>query len=487
MKSQVISACVVYLLTVSHAFPCTIISGTAKNGVVWAGNNEDWVFDFNTLMNVLPREGTLLGGITFTYGRPDATIQGGVNEKGLFFDLNAVPGVPAAECEGWSSKRDFPGSGNDFVEYILRHCSTVPEVLSLFNQYRWPALLAAQMHLADRWGNLAVVNADGTRLIKGGFQVTTNFNVRTRGESAEAKACWRFPIAERMLQQRGASLENFKDILDVTQQPVGSTVYGNVVNLTTGDIYLYYAGDYQSAVHLTVGDLLARGRKSYVMRSLYPEAAIVKVWNAYQAEGVEAALRLFGQVRGGVPEKRRPEVLRNIFTNLLLGTSLLQSYHYTDAKAFFGEWMKETQGQHPAASYFGALVQVSQGNYQGTRARLIEQLKVEAPEVLELRPRVEALLARLEGNRPVEANARSELKGQKDAKFVALVLPDSPHVLTPLLRTPDGWAGDFGMPPGKVHYAFVVDGTLLLDPANLDSEIYTADEGSRRLNIKVVR
>lgn len=91
------------LVSAFIAQPCTIVSGTAEDGTVWAGNNEDYIFDFHTYLNVLPPEGDLLGAVSFTYGSPDAFIQGGSNEAGLFFDFNALPAMPGATTPGTSS------------------------------------------------------------------------------------------------------------------------------------------------------------------------------------------------------------------------------------------------------------------------------------------------------------------------------------------------------------------------------------------------
>jgi hypothetical protein len=69
-------------------------------------------------------------------------------------------------------------------------------VVELLKKYRAPGLLGAQMHLADKHGNLAIVNADKIEYSKSKIQISTNFNVLTQFESADAKTCWRFPIAK---------------------------------------------------------------------------------------------------------------------------------------------------------------------------------------------------------------------------------------------------------------------------------------------------
>lgn len=73
---------------------------------MWAGNNEDFTFDFETYLNVLPPARRKFGAMFFTYGGPKNFPQGGMNEKGLFFDLNAIPEVPRAEYRDYEKRKD---------------------------------------------------------------------------------------------------------------------------------------------------------------------------------------------------------------------------------------------------------------------------------------------------------------------------------------------------------------------------------------------
>jgi hypothetical protein len=486
MKRRIIAACLFCLLIASQAMPCTIISGKTKDGVVWVANNEDWTFDFETYLNVLPREGKLLGAISFTYGSPDTAIQGGLNERGLFFDFNAVPSVPISHYEGRASKKEFPGGDEAFCLHILRNCSTVIDVLELLKRYRIDFLLEAQMHLADKFGSLAIVNADSVLLTRGKSQVTTNYNIGTKANSSESKACWRFPIAERLIRERGVSLDNFRDILDATQQyRYFSTIYSNIMNLATGEIYFYYAGDFQKSFQIKLGDLLNKGKRSYPMRSLFPDAPIVKVWNAYQEQGAEKAVELFRQLQDGIAEKRRSEIMRHIFLSCLLTAN-----RYGDARIFFDEWEKVNKGQDEAANFYSAFVHLSNGDYEKAKELLAQQVKVDATDERAQRgypARAARLLARLQGAKPEGANARFELKGYEQARFVSLYLPNRSPVYYFLLKTDEGWAGDFTMPQGQIHYSFMVDGKMMLDPSNPRSEDYTGEDGKFRLNVKAVK
>lgn len=485
MKPCIPVLCCVISLAGVEAFPCTIISAKTDDGVVWVGNNEDYYFDFNTYLNALPPEGELLGAVSFTYGSPGSFIQGGVNERGLFFDFNALPPVPPSESKDWGERQEFPGGEGKLVMHILRSCSSVHEAIDLIKRYELD-LASAQMHLSDRRGNMAVVNASGIRLSEAKHQVSTNFNVLARGSDSGGRTCWRYPIAQRMLGEQGASFENIRKILDATQQPrFYGTIYSNVINLTSGDVYNYFAGDFEHPFHFMIGDLLRKGKKSYPFRSLFSQAPIVRIWETYQTKGAAEAVALFRESSGTLTEKRRAETLRHIFSSCLLRLN-----KFRDARIFFDEWLKVSGGRDRATKLYRALIHLSNGDYEGSKAFLREQIEADAvdePTRMSYPPLANDLLARLEGERPVGSNARFDLKGYQKARFVGLFLVDEVPVLHAMLRTPDGWHGDFALPPGRNPYAFIVDGEMILDSSNSEREAIETEDGRIKLNIKEVK
>lgn len=471
------------LLVGRTASPCTIVSGRAADGATWVGGNEDWAFDFDTAMTVLPRDGKLLGAVVFSYGIGNFP-QAGINESGLFFDFNTLSPTSTARYLGWDQKKDFPAGDRALVDHMIRTCSTVPQALELFGTYRTEGLLSSQLHLADREGRLAILNADGAETSRIGFQVSTNFNVCTKRETAEAKSCWRYPIAERLIRQRGAGLQTFRDVLDATQQHViASTVYSHVANLRTGDTWLTYAGDFEHPYRFNVAELLARGGRSVLMRSLFPRAPVVTVWEAFRAGGPEAAVRAFDRLRSsGLPKARAERLMLQVFSSCLLTTN-----DFAAARVFFESWLAVGGADDPSVGYYRGLILLSSGLLEAARTQLAAQIALEPrdePGRL-VRTSSEKLLARLEGRSP-GASTRFELKGHRDATFVALRLPDRFPVTMPLFRTANGWAGAFAIPKGKLDYAFVVDGRTILDPANQASEIYEGEDGRYRMSVREI-
>ena len=110
------------------------------------------------------------------------------------------------------------------------------------------------------------------------------------------------------------------------------TIYSNVVNLETGDVYLYYAGDFAHFLHFKIGDLLRQGSRSYSFRSLFADAPIVRIWETYRARGADAAVASFKELSDGMLPERRAETLRHLFSSCLLRLS-----EFRDAKIFFRE------------------------------------------------------------------------------------------------------------------------------------------------------
>jgi hypothetical protein len=460
-------------------WPCTIVSGTGANGVVWAGNNEDEYFDFETYLNVLPPDKGKFGAIFFSYDGPANFPQGGMNEKGLFFDLNAIPHVPRADYRDYGKRKTFPGGDTALLLHMLRTCSTVNDVLALLDRYRFDDLFDEQLHLADRTGALAVVTAQSVvRPEHQTFQVSTNFNLATERDAPEGQSCWRFPIANRILGSQGVSMESIRSTLDATQQPrVTSTIYSNIMNLNTREMYLYYAGDFENARHYTWAELMELTPKSILMRELFPNAPIVRMQEIAKAQGVSAALKLFRELRSGVPEHRRAEVLRHLFLN-----ALFKTYQYSDAQAYFNEWVSETAGTD-ALRYQG-LVKLANGDVKGARSSFEELAQSAASDGSS--DRAGKSLERLSGVPSPESNVTLELSGFREARFVAVDGITEAATFSFLVRTATGWRGDFHVAPGKLRYAFIVDGKRILDPANPSQEDKWDQDGTRRFSVRLI-
>ncbi len=271
MTKKILSALLLFIISITSSEACTIFSAIDKNGNVWTGNNEDGIFSLNTCVNVVAPINKTFGYLYFTGSKnPNEFPQGGMNDAGLFFDGNAVP---ASVYKDFDKKKDFPGGINEMMFSILRNCKTVPEVFQFFKAYRLKGLEGSQLHFADKYGNFGIIVADSMWITKANYQISTNYNLCHPDK--DSINCWRFPIVERVLKTKEIGLETFREICDSTSQTKW-TNYSNIQNLNTGDFWLYYAMNYSRPYKININELVKKGNSSFYMYELFKDDLLVK-------------------------------------------------------------------------------------------------------------------------------------------------------------------------------------------------------------------
>jgi hypothetical protein len=436
---------------------CTIFSGKDKKGHVWVGNNEDMVFTFNTYLNMVMGSDSTFGYTFLTYYSPNGFIQGGVNEKGLFFDFNAIA---PSEYKDYDKKKDFPGGHRAMLQYVLEKCKTVREVLNLFEKYRLPGLESGQMHLADKYGNLGIIVADSMWITKTNYQVSTNYNICHPDK--DGVICWRYPIAERILKTREPSSETFREISDSTsQRSTISTIYSNIHDLTTGDIWFYYGLDYSKAFKTNIRDLLKKGNTSFLLYELFTDEPLVAVYKTYQSKGVEESLRKLNEYH--IPKDRNNEILSLLSSDLILYNQDFNSYPFLSVLI---KSKKETDEFLQAINAIALFCT----NRKTEAIDGLNKYLIENPES----DVVQDYLNQMKGIFDNDANVRFELTGSEKAKCVFVGGLTNPNIRYFLIRKEGKWIGEFRLPPGEYHYIFLVDGKRTPDPKNHD---IVKDEG----------
>lgn len=258
-------------LDASEAVLGSCTSFTVSRGEkVLFGNNEDYT-NPKTFYWVVPSGDGNYGGVYF--GFDDLWAQGGINERGLCFDWN---GLPEAALNKHPELPPFLAKKIGFGCWVLNKCATVEEAIELAKSYSLGGTLKAQIHFADATGDAVVISAgpDGelafTRKPHGdGYLVSTNFN-RANLRNAHSYPCRRYDKAVEMLagigDEKGLTLEYVRSILDAVHVEGAefNTLYSNVFDLRAGMIYLYHWHQYDEAVTLNLGELLAKG--SWVQR-----------------------------------------------------------------------------------------------------------------------------------------------------------------------------------------------------------------------------
>ena len=268
-------AAVFILNSTGMAAACTIFT-VSEDGVVLFGNNEDYT-NPNTYYWVEPAQDGYYGGVYF--GFDNFWPQGGINEKGLSFDINSLPETPMID----HSELPYPDTYEGYS--ILRSCATVDEAIAHVRQFNWGPAMWGQIHVADATGDAVVIGPgpDGelTFSRKGagnGYLISTNFNVADpAGQESE---CQRYQKADELLKKVGISEqltpEYVKQVLDATHQESAdtNTLYSTIYDLKRGIILVYYFHQFEEVVELNVKDLLDNKPEPVQLSSLFSESVV---------------------------------------------------------------------------------------------------------------------------------------------------------------------------------------------------------------------
>jgi hypothetical protein len=276
--------------TISNFIPgsCTIFTASYGEKILF-GNNEDYN-NPKTYYWVEPRSERNYGVVYF--GFENFSLQGGINEKGLCFDANALPEARL------NPHPELPAPPTEWVvKTIMKKATTVDEAMDIAGHYQrknWGIPLKYQIILADAKGGAVVISAgsDGELAFTGKKQgerylVSTNFN-RANPENAYSYPCWRYDKAVEMLEkiedENELTVDYFKSILDAVHSESASnnTLYSNIFDLRHGIIYLYHWHQYDEVVMLNVSEQLARGNLCIRIRDLFSKETVDNALAEYQ-------------------------------------------------------------------------------------------------------------------------------------------------------------------------------------------------------------
>lgn len=430
---------------------CTVFSGKDNKGQVWAGNNEDMYFTFNSYLNLVAATDSTFGYSCFTFFSPEGAVQGGVNEAGLFFDGSAVR---PSSYKDYDKKLEFPGGSRQLFHHVLKKCKTVNDVFTLFRKFRLRGLEAAQIHVADKYGNFGIIVADSMWITNSNHQVSTNYNLCHPDK--DGITCWRFPIAEGVLSVREPGLETFREICDSTSRRTKySTVYSNIHNLTTGDIWFYYGMNYSKAYKTNIKELLKKGTRSFFLHELFPDDPLVSLYKTYGSGGVDECLKELKTC--SLPPGRKEELMRLISSDLIFFKRDFNSFPILQALIQSEKVPDEFNHVLCAISLFCT----------GRKDEALDVLK----KYLAVNPK--SSLAKVQFNQiqgifDEGANTRFVLKGYPNAQNVIVDGISISPIYYFLVKDGDQWTGKFRLPPSEYRYSFYVDGQRILDPENPD-------------------
>lgn len=237
-----------------------------QDNKILAGNNEDFI-NPKTKMWVIPSEKGKFGKIFF--GFDDYFPQGGINEKGLFFDGFATEPKKVLKS---AEKPRYEKIYDNLQSEILSTCSTVEDVIAFFNNYNLEFLENAMLFFGDSNGNSIIIEGDTIIRRKGNFQIITNF----RQSNIENITCERYNKIYKMLSQdRDISINYCKGILDAVhaegRNGNSATLYSQVYDIKNSIIYVYNFHDFNNFIKIDLKKELKKGLKYYDLPSLFPK------------------------------------------------------------------------------------------------------------------------------------------------------------------------------------------------------------------------
>ena len=289
---------------------CTIVT-MAKNGVVLAGNNEDYT-EPRTKIWFVPASKKAYGRVYvgFDHAPIHDRFQGGMNDQGLFMDMNAV------KPTGWQGEPGKPSFEGDLVEQILSSYSSVDEVVEFFQQRNVPDLNILRVPVADAKGDSVIIEWGKGQLQflfkEDCYQISTNF-IQSNYKNPEEYPCQRYKIADRILRNaKTASVDVIRSVLSATHfEYFGQTLYSNICDLKKKRIHLYFFHNFEEDVTFDLEKELQKGETAYQIPSLFattpfsaylfdqigPQIGAEALMRIIDEKGIEEGINQFGEMK----------------------------------------------------------------------------------------------------------------------------------------------------------------------------------------------
>ncbi|HEV7610200.1 MAG TPA: hypothetical protein VGO61_22905 [Steroidobacteraceae bacterium] len=417
------------LWAVSPAFACTIFV-TEGQGHVLVGNNEDDAPGQRSYFWFRPHRS--IGYVLWGHDRERP--EGGMNDKGLFFDAAALPeSIPIHKTAG------RPDLNSYAVEPVLRQFTTVAQALAYLNRFNLVWQEKAQIFLADASGDAAIVHPNYTIHER----ASTNLALTNhRLDTAKPAACWRRDLARYLLASSNArdmALVS-RTLAATAQADLGnSTLYSLGADLSTGIITFYYDRRFDNAVELNLANELRKGVRVVDMSTLVPMS-----WSdEIAAHGMEATRARLGSLS--------PDATLELSRT---GYELLRRDKAAEAIEVF---RIANEKLRTAASY-SDLANALNFTGRADEARLMYQRALTIDE--------SDYSANLMGGRNGLVTFR--LKAFSFAKRVSVPASFNGNdaQALELRKIGEEWFGSITLPKGRYFYSFHVDDSWTTDPLN---------------------
>jgi penicillin V acylase-like amidase (Ntn superfamily) len=278
MKRKIVGIIFLMLLIGTISLQVTACTGftASDNENVLVGCNFDWSQNFNVYMHFFPAEEEKFGRVIFDmwYPTEDNTNyilpKQGMNDQGLYYDIVLSPILHPVNSKDkpifYSDDPDYYASS--YWAYCLAKCSTVSEVLEVFDQYNLEVMYFFQLFFVDRFGDSVIIEGDDIIYREGDFQVVSSFLQSHPELGGIGTAFERYYTAVSMLENMSEfSVDYFTLICDSTDLDI--TVFSNIYDITKGKMYIYYYMNYETVLEIDFNQELSKGKSRIHLGSLF--------------------------------------------------------------------------------------------------------------------------------------------------------------------------------------------------------------------------
>ena len=268
IKRFILLTFILLIISKTETISCTIIMVSDSN-VALAGSNEDSVFPL-TLLWFVPANENNYARICLGYKMIFNSVQGGMNEKGLFVDGNSLG------KQGWKQDETKEAMFGSLLDKLLATCADIKEVKEFFNTYNAPNLDRARIPVMDKSGASMIVEWYNGKVVfletDRSYQIATNFvGSKLLGQE---KPCWRYNNAVEILETKDTfSVGIVRETLEAThlENEKSRTVYSFICDLKNGDVYLYNYHDYSKSLKFNLEEEIINGQQEYYLGQLFTD------------------------------------------------------------------------------------------------------------------------------------------------------------------------------------------------------------------------
>lgn len=254
MKSFI--AAFILVFTFEAVFACSVFQ-VSHDDMHYGVVNEDGPPSDKIRLLFVPGENGKFGAMYFVYVDLNS-VQGGINEKGLYYDGMAAPETTVT-FDPQPEKKDWISVGQE----IMETCSTVEEAIAVQTKYDTTSngVAAGYEVFGDAFGAAAAVEPTHKVVRKGDedWFITTNFYL-SDPDMTGGGGFDRYDIIKERMETMGNqfSIEYLRDTLDAVKQG-NYTKFSLIYDTVNRIIYWYNERDYDNVAIIDLDKELSKG------------------------------------------------------------------------------------------------------------------------------------------------------------------------------------------------------------------------------------